>query len=80
MNKIEKQILKNQRLLLWENYRKWESINLKHGGNGCIEMNEIIEEVKATNLLLNPKNTETTEKYIESTKDALSEETAGCEQ
>ena len=69
MNKIEEQILKNQRLLLWENYRKWESINLQHGGGGCVEMNEITEAVEETNKLLNPK--EDKEPYLKRANDAM---------
>jgi hypothetical protein len=68
MNKIEEQILKNQRLLLWENYRKWEKINLEHGGHGCIEMSEIVEAVTETNTLLNPISEPTLPERI---KDAL---------
>ena len=71
MNKIEEQILKNQRLLLWENYRKWERINLSHGGGGCIEMSEIVEAVTETNTLLNPIEKKT---LPEKTKDALNVE------
>ena len=68
MNKIEEQILKNQRLLLWENYRKWESINLEHGGHGCVEMSEIVEAVTETNTLLHPVLDKT---LPEKTKDDL---------
>jgi len=68
MNKIEEQILKNQRLLLWENYRKWEKINMNNGGGGCVEMSEIAEAVMKTNTLLNPIEKPT---LPEKTKDAL---------
>jgi len=68
MNKIEEQILKNQRLLLWENYRKWDKINISHGGGGCIEMSEIVDEITETNKLLNPVGEPT---LPERTHDAL---------
>lgn len=49
MNKENKLILESLRMLLWENYRKWDSINLKHGGGGCVETNEIVELVTKIN-------------------------------
>ena len=70
MNKIEEQILKNQRLLLWENYRKWDKININNGGGGCVEMSEIVEAVMKTNTLLNPKVEPT---LPEKTKESLSD-------
>ena len=69
MNEETKLILENQRMLLWENYRKWEGINLQHGGGGCIEMNEIIEQVEKINILIKPKDVEPT--LQEKTHDAL---------
>ena len=68
MNKEIRQILENQKLLLWENYRKWEMINIDNGGGGCVEMSEIVKAVTETNRLLNPK----VEPILpEKTKDAL---------
>ncbi len=48
----EKLILEALRMLLWENHRKWESINLKHGGGGCVEINEIVDLVAKINDVL----------------------------
>ena len=55
MTPIEKLILENQRMLLWENWRKYELIFHERGG-GCrsVESNEIEEQVKKINNLLNP--------------------------
>ena len=72
MNEEIKLILENQRMLLWENYRKWDSINIRNGGGGCIEMSEIVEQVVKINKLIEPKNNEPT--LPEKTKDALNVE------
>ena len=71
MNKeTEKVILESLRMLLWENWRKWDKISRNSFSNGeCIETNEIIELVGKINKLIEPKDTEPT--LPEKTKDAL---------
>ena len=68
-NEFMKLILESQRMLLWENWRKWDRINRKHGGGGCVETNEIVELIKRINNLIEPQNEELT--LPEKTKDAL---------
>ena len=71
MNKEIKLILESQRMLLWENYRKWDRISRKNGGDGsCVETNEIVELIKKINNLIKPKINPT---IAERTHDALSD-------
>ena len=65
MNEIEKQILKNQRTILWEHWRKYF---IKYGNTPCVEMIEIEEEVQRTNNLLNSPKQKT---IAERTHDAF---------
>ena len=55
----EKVILESLRMLLWENWRKYELLFVEHGG-GCrsVESNEIEEQVKKINELLKEDNSE----------------------
>ena len=72
MNKeTEIVILESLRMLLWENHRKWETINLQNGGGGCVETNEIKELVERINDILNPTKEPTP---ADKTKDALNVE------
>jgi len=58
MTPIEELILENQRMLLWENWRKWEMIRLENGGGiESVETSEIIEQVKKINKFLEKKET-----------------------
>ena len=60
MNKeTEKVILESLRMLLWENWRKYELLFVEHGG-GCrsVESNEIEEQVKKINEILKEDNSE----------------------
>ena len=62
MNKeTEKVILESLRMLLWENHRKWDSINIQHGGGGCIETKEIEELVERINDIIEPTREPTLE-------------------
>lgn len=49
MDKIQRLILENQRMLLWENWRKYF---ISCGAKGCVESNEIEEQVGKINDLL----------------------------
>ena len=55
----EKVILESLRMLLWENWRKYELLFVEHGG-GCrsVESNEIEEQVKKINEILKEDNSE----------------------
>ena len=55
----EKVILESLRMLLWENWRKYELLFVKHG-SGCrsVESNEIEEQVKKINRLLKEDDSE----------------------
>ncbi len=53
MNKFERLILENQRMLLWENWRKWEMVRVERGGTlQSVELSEIVEQVKKINNVL----------------------------
>ena len=53
MNKFERLILENQRMLLWENWRKWEMVRVERGGTlKSVEASEIEEQVKKINNIL----------------------------
>ena len=72
MNEEIKLILESQRMLLWENWRKWDRINRQNGGDGsCVETNEVVELVKRINNLIEPKINPT---IAERTHNALSDD------
>ena len=65
MNKIEEQILRNQATIL---------LALSDDGNYDLETcKSISKRIGEISILLNPKNPETTKKYVGSTEDAFSE-------
>ena len=73
MNEEIKLILESQRMLLWENWRKWNSVSKRNNGDGsCIETNEIEDLVKRINETIKPKDREPT--LAEQTNDALKDD------
>ena len=76
MNEETKIILKSLRMLLWENWRKWDKISRDNfGDKKCVETNEIVELVEDINGLLNPK--ETQESYKESIEESFAPKQEG---
>ena len=59
MNKEQEVILKSLRMLLWENWRKYELIRVvEHPEISSVELDEIKEQVDKINELLEPKKSD----------------------
>lgn len=70
MNKETKLILESLRMLLWENWRKYELIRVtEHPEISSVELNEIADQVEKINAVLNPKEEVPYEKSLEVCED-----------